>query len=444
MKKPIPFEGWFQPKSYLHFDERLTKHNFDFVKTLVTNPDYIKSHSFYPFIVFSKKKIKTRTHNDGTKYLDKKGTRDLCYSSHLDAQIYAWYSNQLSKKYEELLIENNITENVIAFRELKDEVTQEAKCNIHLANEAFKEIKKIGNCKVYAFDITKFFDSLEKNHLKASWCKVLDQTSLPDDHYNVFKSITSHSTVEKEKLMEIFKIPKNKKSQPTRFCSPEDFRKIVRPYTETFADGSTKKLITKKTVGIPQGSPISATLANIYMLDFDIVLNNVVKSVGGKYFRYCDDILCIIPSDIDLNIPKFIDDNLKNYSLGVNKDKTDQSVFFKSKLKVKCDKPIQYLGFIFDGENISIRPQSISRFRRRAKTRINHALKAQEKINKIKLKNGETLLPLRRKKLITKLTHHGSSNFITYGQRALKITGSKSIRSQLKKMDDFVFEKIQK
>ena len=52
-----------------------------------------------------------------------------------------------------------------------------------------------------------------------------------------------------------------------------------------------------KDFGIPQGSPISAVLANIYMLDFDYEINKYLESIGGIYRRYSDDMVAICPLD---------------------------------------------------------------------------------------------------------------------------------------------------
>ena len=441
-KKTLKKTDWFQPKNYLHFDNRLSKADRGFVTSLVTDAAYIKGHAFYPFIMFSKTKYKTQQNDDGTKYLNKKDKRNLCYASHLDSQIYSYYADKLSLEYEKKLFENDIHENVIAFRELKVATTGEAKCNIHLAYDAFNEIKKMQNCKVYAFDITKFFDSLKKNHLKDSWANILGISHLPADHYNIFKFITSHAIVDRNKLLEIFKIPKNKKLQPSRVCTSNEFREIVRPFKEVLPDGTTSKLILKKPIGIPQGSPISAVLANIYMFDFDVAINRALNNLNGKYFRYCDDILCIVPLDADIDIPSLIITELANIELELNTSKSDSAIFSQKDDKIKCNKNIQYLGFIFDGVNIAIRPQSISRFRRNAKRKIENAKASHEKINNIKVKTKEAPVQLRRKKLIEKLTHHGSSNFISYGHRSAKIMQSKSIKGQMKKLDKFVFEQI--
>ena len=54
----------------------------------------------------------------------------------------------------------------------------------------------------------------------------------------------------------------------------------------------------KIQVGIPQGLPISAVLANLYLLDFDKnILDKVVKGKGGFYRRYSDDIIIIANVD---------------------------------------------------------------------------------------------------------------------------------------------------
>lgn len=430
---------WYQPKRYSHFDYRLTKADRHIVQQLVTNPQKVKSHAFYPFITFSKKKYKTQINEDGTKYLSKKGQRGLCYSAHLDSQIFSYYAHLLSEKYEQILAANNLSDSVIAFRSLTCVNTGDSKCNIHLAKDAFEEIRKIKNCNVYAFDVEKFFDSLDKRHLKKSWARVLGVKELPDDHYNIFKFITSHIVANKEQLWGVLKIPKNRNTQPSRLCSPEVFRELVK-MEMTSSDGTKKPLISHKRSGIPQGSAISAILANIYMLDFDIVIGSEIEKRGGKYFRYCDDILCIIPADTGLNVEELVTEEISKIFLKLNSSKSEKSIYREVSGELKCDRPIQYLGFVFTGKSIAIRPQSISRFRRNAKRRISNAKKSQVKINIVRAAEDLSLLPLRRKKLIESLTHHGGNNFISYGHRAAKIMNSATIKSQLKKLDKFVFE----
>ena len=42
--------------------------------------------------------------------------------------------------------------------------------------------------------------------------------------------------------------------------------------------------------GLPQGSPTSPVLSNIFMIDVDIFLFNLAKEKGWRYTRYADDI----------------------------------------------------------------------------------------------------------------------------------------------------------
>ena len=49
-------------------------------------------------------------------------------------------------------------------------------------------------------------------------------------------------------------------------------------------------------IGIPQGSPISGTLANIYMLEIDKIIAEYIDNLNGYYIRYSDDFIIIIPN----------------------------------------------------------------------------------------------------------------------------------------------------
>lgn len=424
-------KDWFQSKGYLHFDYSLYPSARSAVVSKVTNPEFVATYPFYPFITFQKIKYKTLKNSDGTKFLDKTGRRDLCYAAHMDAQIYSYYSHLLSDPYEKNLEQAGISKNVIAFRKLKCALTGESKSNIHFAKDAFAQIAAFGECDVYAFDIQKFFDSLDRKILKKMWLQILGLKELPDDHYAVFKAITSNTSVSLEALNEMFGITEGRKKEMRRICSPDDFRDKVK-----------KTHVVQKNVGIPQGSAISATLANLYMLNFDIQMNELVTSLGGFYLRYCDDILFILPPGLSIDVELIVKNKLSDLSLKLNEKKTDFRKFRINEGKLECNGVIQYLGFIFNGRSIAIRPQSISKFRRTASAKIQSIVRSHRRVNNVRLQLGNTEVKMRRKKIILGYTHHGKQNFQTYGHRAARIMNSDAIKSQLHKLDKFVFNKI--
>lgn len=448
MKYKVKEEGWYTPKGYIHFDFPLLKNDFKRVEKIVSDPKIVAKHSFYPFITFEQTKYKMYTDEEsGRRYLDDDGIRPLSYAAHLDSQIYSYYSVKLGEKYEQALKARKISDNVIAFRKLVDPVSGDSKCNIHLANEAFEEIKRIGSCRVYAFDIKSFFDKLNHIYLRASLCKLLGVQRLPDDVFNIYRSLTTHSIVYRKELYDLFSIPKKnpKKKGLRRICSPADFRLKVRA-GKTHFDSKGRKarkgLLNIRHKGIPQGSPISALLANVYMMNFDEAVNSLMKKLGGSYFRYCDDIMCIIPIENDFDLEKWIDEELSCCSLWLNQHKTEKRKFTFDKGALTCDHPIQYLGFVFDGSRKYIRPSSIGRYRRKARKAVRLSKATMVKRNQLRKRNGEAEKELFKKKLLTKYFHTGKRNFISYGYRAAMIMRSHEIRRQMRKMNKFLIDEI--
>ena len=54
-------------------------------------------------------------------------------------------------------------------------------------------------------DITSFFDNLDQRILHTQWKKVLNKFSLPEDHYNVYKSLINKRYVNENELYNRFK-----------------------------------------------------------------------------------------------------------------------------------------------------------------------------------------------------------------------------------------------
>lgn len=269
------------------------------------------------------------------------------------------------------------------------------------------------------------------------WAKVIGKSIIPNDHFAVFKSISSFSTVDKDKLYKEFDIAiHNPKNNRTRVCSPKDFRNRVRK----------NKLIkkNKSPFGIPQGSPISAILSNIYMFDFDKTIKEYVNNIGGSYYRYCDDMMIIVhPEERDKTI-SYVTSEILKLKLEINQKKTEISNFSLTGGKQKSDRPLQYLGFTFDGERILIRSAAFARFSGKMKGGVKLAQRTREKRNIIRQEKGHAERGLYKRKIYERYSHLGKQNFLTYGYRAADKMGSKSIRKQLKPLWNRLQKEIEK
>ncbi|AVX27042.1 hypothetical protein DA456_26945 [Pseudomonas syringae pv. atrofaciens] len=276
------------------------------------------------------------------------------------------------------------------------------------------------------FDIEKFFDRLNHGLLKKVWQEVLGVSSLPDDHYSVFKAITKYSSVNRSDALKALGISVH---NPTvinnRLCSAKDFRTLIRE-NKLVASNNEK-------YGIPQGSPISAILSNMYMLDFDRSMLLFLSETESVYYRYCDDIMIICPIQAQDDIQEYVEAEIRKMLLDVQHKKTHIQQFYRDALgNLRTEKPIQYLGFMFDGERIFIRPASLTRYYKKMKSRVGLAKKSKDRINALRRTRGEADKGLFLRAIYKGYTHLGRRNFITYGYRAAKIMGSKTIRQQLR------------
>ncbi|GAB0061489.1 hypothetical protein IBA8401_25160 [Pseudomonas syringae] len=124
---------------------------------------------------------------------------------------------------------------------------------------------------------------------------------------------------------------------------------------------------------------------------------------------------------------------LEKCCLTFNTKKTHIQQFSRDALgNLRTEKPIQYLGFMFDGERIFIRPASLTRYYKKMKSRVGLAKKSKDRINVLRRTRGEADKGLFLRAIYKGYTHLGRRNFITYGYRAAKIMGSKTIRQQLR------------
>lgn len=409
--------NWFKPRHYLHFDPPVTK---KVATEYVTNAKKVAAHSFYPLILNSVTSKKTKFDSIFLTFEKPAKIRPISYAGHMDSHIYAYYSSILNFSYELKLKESGLNSSVLAFRCL------DGKSNIHHAHEAFEEIRSRVSCSVLCFDVEKFFDRLDHSVLKKAWQEVIGVTELPPDQYSVFRSITKHSQVSKDALFEALNISvHNPVVSNRRLCSASTFRSVIR---------DANLIVTNKSLrGIPQGSPISAVLSNIYMLSFDRAMLAYLSTSESAYYRYCDDILIVCPEALEDNIHEFVQLEIRKLFLDLQHAKTEIRQFSRDALgQLSSDKPIQYLGFMFDGEHSYIRPASLTRYYRKMRVRIKLAKKSRQRINLLRFERGEQPKELFLKSIYKGYSHLGRRNFITYGYRAAKIMSSATIRKQLR------------
>lgn len=117
-------------------------------------------------------------------------------------------------------------------------------------------------------------------------------------------------------------------------------------------DETDKKI--KNIIGVPQGISIATLLSNIYMHQFDM---KYINNPEIDYFRYIDDIIIFADSSEKINeIFECVKYDLERKNLLlINQEKTK---------KGNIEDGLEYLGYKFEGDIITIRQSSILKFER--------------------------------------------------------------------------------
>jgi hypothetical protein len=303
----------------------------------------------------------------------------------------------------------------------------------------FIKEKQIDNTVVaITFDIKSFFDSLSHIKLKEAWKEVMSFEKLPGDHYNVFRNITKFSYVEEDDLFnalkdrilverndeiiekEVKKIKYLRKQRAVSYCEKDLIhmlreKNLIKANKYIYDSINDKKVALRK-VGIPQGSPISSVLANVYMCDFDKAVNGYVAGIGGMYRRYSDDMVIVCDKDSIKDISEHFHSLIKDRLLRINDSKTQIFYFkydsatskyisFQKNLKTgkrQMNTNFEYLGFQFDGQRSLLKNSSLSNYYRKMKRSVSRG-KFFAKFNNTKSK-GE----LFKSRLYKRFTHIGA------------------------------------
>ncbi|MCK5080727.1 MAG: hypothetical protein KAQ63_01060 [Candidatus Moranbacteria bacterium] len=407
-------------RKYLHFDRRISFLNKKKVSDIWTSNLVIR-HSFYPLIRREKRYRKyKRIPGTKRKQITEK-IRPISYAAHYDALIFSWYSCLLKDLYEIKIKNLEIDSNIKAYRKLN-------KGNADFASEIIDYVKTKKKCMVMSFDLSKFFDNLDHELIKTRWKELIEEEKLPDDHFFIFKNITKFSFIEYADIKELLK--KGKKIN--RICDPKELKTLIRNNPDILK----KNLLNK---GIPQGSTISDTLSNLYMLPIDQKMSTLLSNCSGLYQRYCDDIIIVCSeSDAD-KIEKELKKEIEKNKMNLNKSKTEKKVFTNNQggnqvidFFTKYSSKIQYLGIEFDGERSFLRHSGIANYYRKMTRSIKKfAARAKRK---------KRAFPV--KKVFKNFFYSRKCNYLSYAQRVSVILNSPSIKEQVSKFR--VMKKIKK
>lgn len=446
-------KSWYKSRGYIHFTPRLnTQDDLSWLTGYVRDPKRVSQHAFFPLLhkKLPQRRYKVVDYNDGGKAIRShikqnreptKKVRPIHYAAHLDAQIYAYYAHEkIQKPYEAILSQNSaLSECVSAYRRIPVGAGRACKNNIHFAADVFNHIKsQTEGCCALAFDIEGFFNSLDHQTLKKAWCKLLGTHSLPADHYNVFKSITIYhyamlddlrlisgrhrGSFDERKLAQL-----RQKGIHAFFEDATDFRDAIASgklpiyINQTMNDKQGDK---RSIQGIPQGLPISAVLANLYLLEFDkIILEEVVHKLGGFYRRYSDDIVVICGEAHHFEVKKIVEQTIQQFHLRISTAKTEICFFRPEKygnsnrlisyaLDIRQNisrqgVPFRYLGFEFYGYKTLIKSSNLSKFYRRMKSAVKTRVKRMKDWQE---QNLETRPLIYKRKLHRMFTHMGRKN----------------------------------
>lgn len=355
-------------RGYGHFDSKIGIKRCRKSKRIrqeVCDLQFLKRHKFWPFIR-QDQKTRRYTQDIEKKLKIKVKLRKIMYASHTDAIILSFYASLLKKNYEDAISDTPASKSVIGYRKIP--LTKyKNKSNIDFSRDIFEIIRTANGSILFCIDIKDFFGNIRHDILYNSamrFCKDVPKENLQV----VIKSVSSYRYIFKNDVEEEL---------------GKDARKWTdsRKYNKSIRD---KGLIhkNKQKKGIPQGSPISDILANIYLYDFDVWLSEEVGQYHGTYRRYSDDILIIVPVSEANRIYDQICNYIKKVKLEIGKNKTEafyidaasqtfEDITKKYVAKYSKDKEsAQYLGFNMNLKNMSVRPGTVAKHYRKESRKI--------------------------------------------------------------------------
>jgi RNA-directed DNA polymerase len=398
MIKPI----WFRPRGYLHFDVPV---KLEFA--LALTPSQVATHEWSPLIHYTKSekryKIKER------KTVPKE--RPIKFASHRDSCILSKYSADLVERLDKWYSEKGLNETVIAYRPL-------GLSNYDFAKRVEDFVRNHPSLTVMCFDVTGFFDNLDHQLLKSRLKAILGCSELDADWFKVFSTVTKYRYVNLDDLKKHDHLAQRLKK---RKCHPLATISHVKSLDVPIQKNPDKK-------GIPQGTPISASMSNLYMMEFDEEMHAEACKRGALYQRYSDDILIACHPTRWEVLKALVEEKLIEHGLELQNSKTDIV-----HLHGTSTLTFQYLGYQLGHVEARLRQKSLSRQWRTAK----RAIKKTERIGLRSIAQGQSKQIFTRK-LSIRFTGVGRRNFLAYAGRSADVLKSPGIRQQAKRLQKFM------
>lgn len=415
--------GWFRSRYYNHLDYPLS---FDAARKVACDPEKVARRQFLPLVGYTDEKRRFRTDNSDRSIprrlrpkLVSTKQREIRYASHGDAAVYQYYNFLLNQQYEAFISREGLDASIIGYRSGKGS-------NIDMAADAFCEIASRGNVTALCFDVENFFPTIRHADLKSGLAQLLGGHPLSEDWYKVFRALTRHSWIEIKELATLEGFDPKNPPFP-----------LVTNINSALDRCRAAKLLHKhqSDFGIPQGTPISATAANVSMMQFDRAVADYAKSIAGFYRRYSDDILLLVPPVREAEAQQLIVDCAAARGLVVSTAKTEVSRFVLSGGEQTSDRPISYLGFCFDGTKTFLRPSTLSRYYRR----MTYAVRGSVRGAGMKGKSANETF---KRALFSEFTHLGKRNFYSYSKRAHAKMPSSIIKKQMRRHFKVLLRKL--
>lgn len=353
--------------SYKHFDSKVSKSDYAIggkYREDLYFSNKLNSLKFWPLIRIDQKKRRFLKNLEGELEINQKN-RSIMYPAHRDSCIMSFYAFNLKKNYEHKLKHSTLDNCILGYRKIPITTkSKKNKSNINFAYDLFKSLQTLNGYTILCIDIKGFFDNINHSILHKAikpFTKDLPKNNLQF----IIKVVTKYRYVfykDAEYIM-------GKNS----WINPKKYNKFIR--------GTILEHKNNKSYGIPQGTPISDILSNIYLYNFDNSINDRLAKLSKPtiYKRYCDDILIAIPDEYAKKIYGFISDEIKKYRLKIGVNKTEafhieanKKIFtdITKKFVKKYNKNkefLQYLGFYMNLDRIIIRSSTVEKHYRKIK-----------------------------------------------------------------------------